>query len=626
MKNPDVLEKAGKKVVLLGNEAIARGAIESGIGFSACYPGTPSSEVGITFGDIARDAGFYFEWSTNEKVAFEACAGASFCGVRTLTALKHFGLNVASDSVFPVAYVGVYGSLVINVADDPFGHSSGQSEEDTRRFARVGNIPMIEPSNTQECKDFTKIAFDMSEKYQIPVFLRTTTMVAHSVGTVKLGPIKKPKTTGKFVKNYERYACIRPILQNMHERILKKTADIEKEYGSKLNRVEGDTKSRTGILASGVSWQYAKELELNNIKLGKLGMTFPISKKFISDFIKDLDTLIVLEELEPIIEDFVRGIAKDVNPGLKIHGKDILPRVGEYSTELIQERTCPLLGIKKPGFRKQDTLIKKIKSRLPTRKAVLCPGCPHRSTFFAVKAVLGDKPVYAGDVGCYILGLFEPFHTQDFIFSMGASMGVTHGIRKVSDQKAVIFIGDSTFFHNGMPGLVNLRYNDPDVLVVIMDNNITAMTGHEPHPGTGRTAMGEPREPVKIEDVVRGMGIKNVRVVNAFNQKELQKAVKELTSKHGVNVIVSRGMCRLLFKKMMKRKGQQLPVFEIDPKNKKNLSVIDRFACPAFVKKSGKYIIDPDRCWGCSVCSQITPPGAIKPKIIKKGDKKHHGV
>ncbi|UCD07855.1 MAG: indolepyruvate ferredoxin oxidoreductase subunit alpha [Candidatus Aenigmatarchaeota archaeon] len=616
MGNPDVLEKAGKKVVLLGNEAIARGAIEAGVGFSACYPGTPSSEVGLTFADVAKKAGFYFEWSTNEKVAFEACAGAAFCGVRALTALKHFGLNVASDSVFPVAYVGVHGGLVINVADDPLGHSSGQSEEDMRRFARVGSIPLLEPSNTQECKELTKIAFEISEKYEVPVFVRTTTMVSHSAGTVKLGPIKKPKTKGRFVKDFERYFCVRPVIQKMHERVISNLDKIEKEY-NRLNSVEGNRNSRVWILTSGVSYQYAKEINPKGVKLGKLTLTYPISRKFVSDFIKGLDTLIVLEELEPIVEDFVRGLAKDVNPKLKIYGKNILSRVGEYSTELIREKIAPILKIKKPEFMEHERKLKGLK--LPTRKAVMCPGCPHRSTFYAVKKVLGENVVWGGDIGCYILGVLEPFRMQNFILAMGASVGVTHGIRKVSDQKAVAFIGDSTFFHAGMAGLANMKYNDPKVLVVVMDNGITAMTGHQPHPGTGFSAVGDQKKPIKIEDVVKSFGINNVRVVNAFNQKALQAAVKELDSKPGVSVLISRGMCRLMMKRIMRRKGQKFPVFEIDPDEKRSLGMMDKFAGPAIMKKGGKYYIRSDMCWGCSVCSQICPPGAIKPKAQKGG-------
>jgi len=514
MSNPDVLERENKGVVLLGNEAIARGALEAGLGFSACYPGTPSSEVGMTLSDVAKKVGFYFEWSTNEKVAFEACTGAAYSGVRSLTAMKHFGLNVASDSVFPVVFTGVKAGMVLMVADDPFGHSSAQSEQDTRFYARMGKIPMLEPSNAQEAKDFTKLAFEISEKYEIPVILRTTTLVSHSAGTVKLGRIKKPKTRGKFVKDYDRFYNIRPNLQKLHLKLIKKLESIEKEYEN-LNTVEGNGK--IGIITSGVSYQYVKELGLRGVKIAKLNLTHPISKNFIKNFVKNLEKLIVVEELEPVVENFVRVVAKDVNPRVEIYGKNILPRVGEYTPDIILEALAPVLKIKKPDFSKHEMNLKKIK--LPVRKPVMCPGCPHRSTFYAVKKVLGENVVWAGDIGCYVLGIFEPFKMQDFVISMGASMGVTHGIEKVSNQKAVIFIGDSTFFHAGMPGLVNLKYNDPKPIVVVMDNGITAMTGHQPHPGSGFTGMGEKCIPIKIEDVVRSFGIKNVKTVNAFNQR-----------------------------------------------------------------------------------------------------------
>jgi indolepyruvate ferredoxin oxidoreductase alpha subunit len=451
MENPEVLEKEGKKVVLLGNEAIARGALEAGVGFSACYPGTPSSEVPMTLSDVAQETKtFYFEWSTNEKVAFEACAGAAYSGVRSLSAMKHFGFNVASDSIFPVVFTGVRGGLVLVVADDPLGHSSAQSEQDTRFYARMGKIPTLEPSDAQEAKDLTKLAFEISEKYEVPVILRTTTMVSHSAGTVKLGRIRKPKTRGKFIKDFERYYNIRPNLQRLHSKLIEKLDQIEKEYGTKLNRVEG--KGKTGIITSGVSYQYVKELGLlKGVKIGKLTLTHPISKRFVADFLKGLKTVVVVEELEPVVENFVRGVAKDVNPKVKIYGKDVLPRVGEYTPDIVLEALAPIVGIKKPDFREHEKRLKGIK--IPVRKPVMCPGCPHRSTFYAVKKVLGEDVVWAGDIGCYVLGIFEPFEMQDFVISMGASMGVTHGIEKVSDQRTVIFIGDSTFFHAGMPGL-----------------------------------------------------------------------------------------------------------------------------------------------------------------------------
>ncbi len=611
MSNPDVLEKEGKTVVLLGNEAIARGALEAGIGLSACYPGTPSSEVGITLSGVAKKTGFYFEWSTNEKVAFEVCAGAAYSGVRSLTAMKHFGLNVASDSVFPVIFTGVRGGLVIMVADDPLGHSSAQSEQDTRFYARMGKIPTLEPSNPQQAKDFTKLAFEISEKYEIPVILRTTTLVSHSAGAVKLGKIKKPKTKGKFVKEFDRFYNIRPNLQKLHKKLIGKLGQIEKEY-EKLNTIEGQGK--TGIIASGVSYEYLKEMgKLKGVKIGKLNLTHPIPRNFVTKFIKGLEKVIVLEELEPVVENFVRGVAKDVNPGLKIYGKNILPRVGEYTPDLVLQALAPVLKIKAPDFRKHERQLEKIK--LPARKPVFCPGCPHRSTFYAVKKVLGEDTVWAGDIGCYVLGIFEPFGMQDFVISMGSSFGVTHGIEKVSDQKAVVFVGDSTFFHAGMPGLANMSVHGTKPLVVILDNGITAMTGHQPHPGSDFTGMGEKKTPIKIEDVVRSFGVKNVRVVNAFDQKGLQAAVSEFSKSGELSVIISRGMCRLLMKRVVRSKGGKFLTYEVVPGREKDcLELVKEFACPAIIKRGDKVFIREDMCWGCGVCSQLAKKGAIRPK------------
>lgn len=607
MHNPDVLEKAGKKVVLLGNEAIVRGALEAGLGFSAAYPGTPSSEVGMTLASIAKEAGIYFEWSSNEKVAFEAAAGAAYCGVRSMTAMKHFGFNVASDSIFPIIYTGVRGGMVIMVADDPHGLSSAQSEQDSRWYSRLGNIPTIEPSNAQECKDYTKIAFEISEKHQIPVMLRTTTRISHSIGTVLLGEIAKPKTKGKFVKDPDRYFNIGPALLKLHKRALEKLEKIGKEYSGKLNSVEGD--GDVGIITSGVSYQYLRELELKDVKLARLGLTHPISRKFVSNFIKGLKTVIVIEELDPFIEGVVREVAKDANPGLRIYGKDILPREGEYSTELIYGRIAPLLGLPKKDFSLQDRELGKIK--VPTRKPVLCQGCPHRSTFYAAKKALGEETVWAGDVGCYAMGVYEPIEMQDFIISMGASLGIAHGMKKVSDQKVALFIGDSTFFHASMPGIVNLKYNDPKPIVIVLDNAITAMTGHQPNAGSGMTAMGEARAPIRIEDVVKSFGI-DVKIVNAYNQKELQDAIRELDKKGELGVIISRGMCRLLMKRNLRREGKEFIPFAIDPaKCIKCRICSDEYACPAIFREGDKFWIDPEVCWGCSVCAQICPVKAI---------------
>ena len=625
----EVLERAGKKVVLLGNEAVARGAIEAGIGVATAYPGTPSSEVPMTLSRIAKKVGFYFEYSSNEKVAFETAAGAAWCGVRAITAMKHFGLNVASDSVFPVAYTGVKAGFVVMIADDPQGWSSAQSEQDSRYYARIARMPMIEPSNPQECLDFTKLAFDISEEFQVPVFLRTTTKVSHSIGTVKLGKLRKGKNEGKFQKDPERYYNIKPHLQILHERLDEKLEKIGRKYGKKLNMVFGG-KGKVGIITSGVSFEYVmeaiRELGIKPPVL-KIGLTHPISAKCVGDFVKNKRAVLVVEELEPIIEEFVKRVAKDVNPRVRVYGKNLLPRSGEYNLERIipafESIFNKKLGINLEAHRKK---VEKVIKDLPPRKPVFCPGCPHRSTFYAVKKVFGKNTVYAGDIGCYLLGIFEPFNMQDFVISMGASVGLAHGITRVSNQDVVVFIGDSTFFHAGMPGLVNCKFNDEKApLIIVMDNSITAMTGHQPHPGSGFTGMGDEVQPIKIEEVAKALGAK-VKVVNAFSQKELIRALEELKKSKGLRVLVSRGECRLLTRRKMRSKGVPLPAFQIVDQEKFKPSaneLINKFSCPAILKekKKGKivYRIDEDMCWGCGVCMQIAPKGSIKPvrRLVK---------
>ncbi len=612
MANNDVLEKAGKKVVLLGNEAIARGAIEAGMGFSASFPGTPSSEVGMTLSSFAKKVGYYCEWSTNEKTAFEASAGAAFSGVRSLTAMKHFGMNVASDSIYPVIYTGVKAGMVMVVADDPQGLSSAQSEQDTRLMAKMGIIPVIEPSNAQECKDLTKLAFEISEEFEIPVMLRTTTRVNHCIGTVKLSAQrKKRKTKGKFKKDKERFDLIRPSLQRHHYEALEKLNKIGKKYSPKLDWTEG--KGKIGIITTGVSYQHIKELELKNVKLARIVVTNPISEKFISKFIKNLDKVIVVEELEPVVEDFVMQAAKKANPKLKIHGKDVLPRAGEFSPSIIYDSIAPILKLKKRENKEREKALSKIK--LPTRKPVFCPGCPHRSTFYAIKEVLGENVVWGGDIGCYILGIFDPFNMQNFAISMGAGTGISHGISKVSTQKIVSFMGDGTFFHAGMPAIANMKHNGSKALVIIVDNSITAMTGHQPHPGSGKNATGDERPHMRIEDILKGMGIENIAVANSFNQKELKEAVRKLDSKNELGVLVSRGECRLLAKRKMRKKGVEFPTFEVaKPESRKLEECLKEFACPAFQRGKNGITINEDMCLGCGVCMQVCPPGTIKVK------------
>lgn len=605
-----------KEVILLGNEAIVRGALESGIGFASTYPGTPASEIGDTFSEIAKEAGIYFEYSTNEKVALEAAGGAALCGVRSLVSFKHFGLNVASDSLMPLAYVGA-SPFVIVVADDPNCWSSAQSEQDSRWYAKLAHIPMLEPSDPQECKDFTKLAFQISEKFKIPVLIRTTTRVSHARGIVKLGKIKKSKIKGKFVKNPGRFFNLLPNILRMHEDLLKKMEKIQK-FNEKLKInfvVNKNSKSDFGIIVSGVSFNYVVEA-LDDLKIKapvlKLSLTHPLPEEKIKNFIKNLKILLVVEELDDFIEEKIKSFAKDVNPNLKIFGKNLLPGAGEFTEEIIAFAITKITG-KKLGINLKEYLKKYKNIEIARRFALMCPGCPHRATFYAAKKAAKDA-VFGGDIGCYILGIYPPLYAEDFLFSMGASQGVIHGIKKVSDQKAIAFIGDSTFFHAGIPGLINIVYNKSNPLIIVLDNRITAMTGHQPHPGIGITGMGEKTKEILIEEIAKACKVENVKVVDPFNLKEMIETIKEFLEKKEASVIVAKRECQLLSVRRKKKEGIKIPVFEIDQSKCTKCGIcLYEFACPAIMKNKNFYI-DETICTGCAVCAQVCPVGAIKVK------------
>jgi indolepyruvate ferredoxin oxidoreductase alpha subunit len=613
--NNEILLPKGK-IILLGNEAIVRGALEAGVKFASTYPGTPASEIGDTFSKIAKEAKIYFEYSTNEKVALEAAAGAAFSGLRSIVSFKHFGLNVAADSFMPIAYVGTKAGLVIVSADDPNCWSSAQSEQDSRFYSLLAHVPMLEPTNAQECKDFTKFAFDLSEKFDLPVLIRLTTRVSHSRGIVKLGKIIKKKVKPKFVKDLEKFNNLPPHTMEMHERILEKIRKIRKiSEKTKINFfVNKNVKSKFGIIVSGVSFNYVIEA-LNDLDLKipvlKLGLTQPLPQQKIGNFIKKLSSVLIVEELEPIIEKEVRAIAREFNPRIKIYGKNVLPKSGEYREENIIEVIGKVTGRK---FRKINLSLHKKKVRkvkIPKRFAVLCPGCQHRAAFYAVKKVAKDA-IFGGDIGCYTLGIYPPLHTQDFIFSMGASIGVIHGIKKATNQKTICFLGDSTFFHAGIPGLINTLFNKSNPLVIILDNRYTAMTGHQPHPGTGYTGMHEQTKEIKIEDVVKGLGIQNVKVVDPFNLSEMEKSVKGFLKKDEVSVIVAKRECQLMAFRRKKRKGIKIPKFEIDQNKCAKCGIcLYEFGCPAIYEKNGKFYVDKTICTGCAVCVQLCPFRAI---------------
>jgi len=551
--NRILLNKKGEKMILLGNEAVIRGALESGVGFVSTYPGTPASEIGNVFYKISKKVRVYFEFSTNEKVAIEAAAGASFSGLRSLVAMKHFGLNVASDFLLTLMYSGVRGGMVIFVADDPSGWSSAQSEQNSRAYSYLAHIPTLEPSDPQECKDFTNFAFQISGKFKMPVMIRTTTRVAHQRAPIVLGRIPNPRgpRSGRevggleskipeFVKEPERWVTMPPRVLEMKKELLEKIEVIKKfSENSKINHIARGPSSnnfKMGIITVGISYLYVSEaLKELNIKLPvlKLGFFYPLPEEKIRKFIKNLKKVLIVEELEPYLEKEVKRLAKDINPKLKIFGKDLIPEIGELKPEIVLSAVLRLTN------KKSKIGNWKLKIPVLKRSPRLCPGCPYWLVLSAIgKAVNPEEVIFGGDIGCYMLFGRPPLNFQDYLSCMGSSIGIAHGIKKATKQKLITFIGDSTFFHAGIPALINTVFNKSNPLIIILDNQTTAMTGHQPHPGAPATPNG-----IKIGDIVLACGVKNLKVIDQENQEEFIKAVKEFLTKDEVSVIIARHPC-----------------------------------------------------------------------------------
>ena len=538
-----LLSKPGQKIILLGNEAIVRGALEAGVQFVSTYPGTPASEIGDIFFRIAKKVGVYFEYSTNEKVALEAGIGASFSGLKTLVAMKSFGLNVALDSLLPLAYTGIKGPMVIISADDPNCWSSAQSEENSRGFAYLSHIPILEPSDPQECKDFIKLAFEISEKFKIPVIIRTTTRVAHQKMPVKLGTTTKPgNVVGGFVKEPKKFVTLPPRVLEMKEELLEKIEKI-REFSEKseinkstIGREQFSTKSKLGIVTAGISYLYVMEAlkELNlNLPVLKLGFFYPLPEKKIKNFIKKLKRVLIVEELEPYLEKEIERLSKEANCKLEVIGKELLPEVGELKPEIVTSAVAKFVN------KKLKIKNWKLKIAAPKRLPQLCPGCPYWLVVSAIKkAVDINKVIFGGEIGCYMLFGNPPINLQDYLSCMGSSVGIAHGIKKAAGQKLISFVGDSSFFHAGIPALINTVYNKSNPLVIILDNRTTAMTGHQPHPGAPAENKG-----IKIEDIVLACGVKNLKVIDPINQEEFINTVKEFLDKDEVSVIISRRPC-----------------------------------------------------------------------------------
>ncbi len=613
----DILANSpGKKMLLLGNEAIVRGALEAGLAFASSYPGTPSSEVPDTFFRIKDKAGFYFEYATNEKVALETVAGAAISGVRSMTTLKHVGMNVAADPLMTLAYVGVNAGLVIYNADDPSLFSS-QNEQDNRYFAKLSGLPMLEPTNAQEMKDLTVYAFNLSEELKLPVILRSTTRLAHTRGVVKLGEKRRRKSRGKFVKSPFDYVTVPAVSRRLHGVLLDKQEQARLIANkSPLNKIIG--KGKWGIIANGVSFNYVMDAVTDlgikdQVSIFKLAWTNPLPDKKLIAWMKKVDRVLVVEELEPFIEDSLRSLAQANGLTLPIVGKakNLFSRLFEYDPALVRRVIAKHFKVRDKGPKPVD--VSDVPA-LPNRPPNLCAGCPHRMTYYAVKAAAGPDAIYPTDIGCYTLGLLPPISMADFLICMGSSVSSSAGISTAQTKKVIAFIGDSTFFHSGLTGLVNGVHNNHNFTLVILDNGTTAMTGHQPHPGMDTKMAGLPQTHLEIEEVVKGLGVKHVAVVKPRNLKKTEEAVKKAIDFEGVSVIISKEICPLYGRRFKKPTGV---TFTVDlNKCKNHRDCINKFACPAFYVEGGEVFIDENLCIGCAVCAQVCPEKAI---VRRKG-------
>ncbi|MCC7553756.1 MAG: indolepyruvate ferredoxin oxidoreductase subunit alpha [Methanobacteriaceae archaeon] len=614
-----VTGKKGDKQFLLGNEAAVRGAIEAGVSIAATYPGTPSSEIGDVLSYLAKDAGIYFEFSTNEKVAMEVAATAAASGLRSFTFMKHVGMNVASDSFMSTAYTGVRGGMVVLIADDPSAFSS-QNEQDSRHYARLANLPILEPSNCQELKDMMVYGFDLSEQFGLPVIIRTTTRVSHMRGIVELGSIKEQNRKGHFDKDPSSFVPVPAFSLSMHERLCDKIKEINKiSEKYRLNYISSSKDNfKIGAISSSSAFNYIYDIvnqDNLDINILKLGFSYPFPESKVYEFLKDLDTVFIVEEVDPIIEKEVLAVIGKYNLAITVFGKldETFPLVHEFNPDIIKKGLNKILKYteineKNSYSQNFNDLIESI----PNRSPVLCPGCPHRGMFYGVKRAMAklklkeDDVIFASDIGCYTLGLNPPYKAADYLLSMGSSIGDGCGFSKATDQKVVSFIGDSTFFHSGISPLVNAVHNKHNFVVTVLDNRITAMTGGQPNPGMSFDGMGNPAPEISIEKIVKATGCNFVKTINPMDLNETIEIYKEAFEHDGVAVIISKHPCVLI--KGLEKKS----TVEFNENNCKKCYVcLNRLSCPAISYKNNKVTIDKDACNGCNLCVKTCKFGAI---------------
>ncbi len=627
MPNPRVLlqeEPVMERVLLLGNEAIARGIMEAGVGVVTTYPGTPASEIGDSISAVAKQAGLYMEYSVNELVAVEVAAGAANCGIKSMTAMKHVGLNVAADAIMTLAYVGVKGGYLIVTADDPECYSS-QNEQDNRYYALLSNLPCLEPSSPQEAKDMSVAAIEISEKLGSPVLMRTTTRINHTRGPVALGKINRPSLKGKFVRDVKRMVMIPANARLMHAGLLEKMEKAKEiSENSPFNRTIRRGRSKIGIISSSSALNYAVEavdlLDLDASIL-KLGMTHPLPERMIAKFLSAHKKIIVVEELEPYLETQLKALAKDYAPDIKIYGKTTKPyfsRKGELSTRKVATSLNKITGKKlSVDFDQIDERYMGIIEGLPSRPPILCAGCPHRASFYVISKVGKDETIYPTDIGCYALGIVPPLGVGDLLICMGSSVSTAQGMSRVTGKNTIAIMGDSTFFHASIPGLVNAVYNNSKTTLAVLDNATTAMTGHQPHPGTGITGLGSPTEKVHIEKIAEACGVKYVKVVDPFRIKETTEILEEALQQPGPSVVIFRAPCVLKVVRKRRQTGAPMTPFHITEKCTSCMACVSLLGCPALIVEGSKVSIDGSLCTACGLCASICPFKCIEGRPLK---------
>ena len=574
------------KQLMLGNEAVARGLYEAGCAFVSSYPGTPSTEITEC---AAKYPEIYAEWAPNEKVAIEAAFGAAMGGKRSFCGMKHVGLNVAADPMFTIAYTGINAGMIVGVADDAGMHSS-QNEQDSRNYAKAAKLPMLEPSDSAEALSFAKLAYEISEQFDTPVLLKMCTRVAHSQSIVEpAGRVEVPQKP--YVKDPPKYIMMPGFAKKRHP-VVEARLQALAEYAetSPCNRWERGTERKLGIITSSTCYQYVREVCGEDVSVLKLGMIWPLPKRLLTDFAASVDRVVVVEELDSFVEDYCKAI------GLQVEGKNLFSNIDELS----QNKVASGLGLPVPEGKALDAAI-------PARPPVMCAGCPHRGLYYTLKKL---KLNVIGDIGCYTLGAVAPLNAVDSVICMGASVSGIHGFNKAhngaTEKNTVAVIGDSTFMHSGMTGLVNIAYNDSHSTVIILDNSITGMTGHQQNPTTGFNLKGDPAAKVDLEALCRALGINRVRVVDPYDLAQCETAIKEELAADEASVIISRRPCALL--KYVKHK----PPLHVDSDKCKSCKMCMKIGCPAISMTDGKAKIDNTLCTGCGVCRQLCKFGALQ--------------